>query len=86
MLIIDSPILDEVREILRKRYEVEFRSQALQDAVVATLRRDLDRSRSEGIAPLRGITDEGRLKELLRLAITCPDMDAFTAALVNGSE
>jgi hypothetical protein len=96
-MMIDSPVLDEVKEILRKRYEAEYLAKglaeglaegarkALQGAVIANLETRFGSVPAERVAPVQAIADEGRLKELLRLAVTCADLDAFTAALASGT-
>src|SRR5262245_24104334 len=99
-VMIDSPVLDEVKAILRKQYEAEFRKQyeaefrkqgeaegarrAQRDAVVATLEARFGPVPPERIALLQSITDETRLQALLRLAATCPNVDAFVTGLNSG--
>lgn len=81
---IDSPVIDEVKEILKKQYEAEFTAKALRGAVVATLETRFGTVPAERLAPVQAIADETRLKELHRLAITCPDVDTFVAGLSTG--
>jgi hypothetical protein len=57
---------------------------AIRENVVATLEARFGSVPVDRIAPLDAITDEVRLKELLRLAVTCPDLDAFVAGLASG--
>jgi predicted transposase YdaD len=87
-MMIDSPILDEVKEILRKRYEAEGEARGarrgLQEAVLENLETRFGAISAERVAPVRAIADEARLKELIRVAITCADLDAFMAALATG--
>jgi hypothetical protein len=82
---IESPVLDEVKAILAKRYEAEGRVKALREAVISNLETRFPGLSADRIATLNTITDETRLKELHRLAITCPDVDAFVAALTTGT-
>ena len=77
---IESPVLDEVKAILKKRYEAD----ATRQAVVEALEVRFGSVPLERIAALNAIEDQARLKELHRLAITCPDLDAFVAALGSG--
>lgn len=85
---IDSPVLDEVKEILRKRYEAEGAAKGhvagLRDAVTAALETRFGPLPTDRLAGLSGIADEVRLKELHRLAITCTDLTTFEAALKVG--
>jgi predicted transposase YdaD len=86
---IESPVLDEVKEILRKRYEAEGALQgalrALREAVLANLEARFGTIPVERVAALNTIADETRLKELHRLAITCPDLNTFVAGLASGN-
>jgi hypothetical protein len=80
-VMIESPVLDEVKEILRQRYEADGRRKALQEAILANLEARFGAVPPERVESLKTITDENRLKTLLRLAATCPDLDAFVAGL-----
>jgi hypothetical protein len=80
-MMIESPVLDEVKEILRKRYEAEFTTRTLQRVVAEALETRFGPVPAERLAPLIAIADEAKLRELHRLAITCADVDAFIAAL-----
>ena len=87
-VMIESPVLDEVKEILRKKYEAEGAAKArvatLREGVVANLETRFGSVPPERVAGLANIADEGKLKELHRLAVTCPTLDAFVAALSAG--
>jgi len=74
---IESPVLDEVKEILRKRYVAD----AFRDGIRANLEARFGSAPEDRIAPLGTINDEARLKGLLKLAATCPDLDTFVAGL-----
>lgn len=80
---IESPVLDEVKELLRKQYEAEGARKALRDAVVANLEARFGSVPPDRVMALASISDEMRLKALHRLAITCPDLDAFAAGLAT---
>jgi hypothetical protein len=82
---IESPVLDEVKELIRKKYEAEATLRATRRAVVAALETRFGLVPGDRIVPLDAVTDENRLKELHRLAITCPDLEAFVAALTAGT-
>ena len=77
---IESPVLDEVKEILRKRYEAD----ATRRAVISALNVRFGIVPQEQVASLQTITDSERLEPLHRLAITCPDLQAFATALAAG--
>jgi hypothetical protein len=85
---IDSPVLDEVKEILKKQYEAEFTAKArvatLRETIRTTLEARFGAVPAERVAALEAVADEARLKELVRLAATCPDVDAFVAGLTTG--
>jgi hypothetical protein len=83
-MMIDSPVLDEVKEILRKRYEEEATLRTLRGAVVSNLEARFGAVPTERVAGLATVTQESRLQALLRLAATCPDLDTFVAALTAG--
>jgi hypothetical protein len=74
---IESPVLDEVKEILRKRYEAD----TTRRNILATLEARLGPIPVDRLAELNAVEDDGRLRGLLRLAATCPDVDAFVAGL-----
>lgn len=78
---IESPVLDEVKEILRKQYEAEATLRTLRENVIANLETRFGRVSPERVATLGGVVDENRLRVLLRQAITCPDVEAFLAEL-----
>jgi predicted transposase YdaD len=78
---IESPVLDEVKEILKKRYEAEGAAKATRQAIRATLEARFGTVPAERVVPLEAVADENRLKELVRLAATCADLDAFVAGL-----
>jgi hypothetical protein len=77
---IESPVLDEVKELIRKRAEAE----ATRRAIRATLEARFGSVPAERVSSLDVMTDETRLKELVRLAATCADLDTFVAALAAG--
>ena len=74
---IESPVLDEVKALIRSRAQHEY--------IVSTLEVRFGTIPADQVAPLHAVTNESRLKELHRLAITCPDLDAFVAGLTAGS-
>jgi hypothetical protein len=77
---IESPVLDEVKEILRKRYV----QQTLRETIRATLEARFGAVPAERVAALDAVADEAKLKELVRLAATCADLDAFAKGLAGG--
>lgn len=85
---IESPVMDEVIEILRKKYEAEAIAkvtvQTLRENVVANLEARFGSIPTNRVVTLSTITDESRLRALLRLAATCPDIEAFVADLEAG--
>jgi hypothetical protein len=76
---IESPVLDEVKEILRKRVVLE----TMRDTIRAALEARFKTVPADRVAPLQAVADEARLRELVRLAATCPDLDAFVAGLAS---
>ncbi len=80
---IESPVLDEVKEILRKRYEADGVTKALRGAILANLEVRFGTVPEQRLEPLNALTDETRLKALHRLAATCPDLDTFVAGLTS---
>lgn len=73
---IESPVLDEVKALIRAR--------AIRENILATLEARFGPLLTARVAPLETVADEARLKELVRLAATCADVDAFVAALAAG--
>ncbi len=73
---IESPVLDEAKALIRVR--------AKREDILAALEIRFGTVPAERVAALHTVKDEGRLKELHRLAITCPDLDAFVAGLASG--
>jgi hypothetical protein len=74
---IESPVLDEVKEILRKRFVAD----TYRDTIRAALEARFGSAPEDRITTLNAITDEPRLKALHRLAATCPDLDTFVVGL-----
>jgi hypothetical protein len=72
-LMIESPVLDEVKELIRV--------QTIQETVLAALEARFGSVPADHVALLNAVSDETRLKALHRLAVTCPDVDAFVAGL-----
>jgi hypothetical protein len=85
MMMIDSPVLDEVKEILRKRYLAEGaatgRIETLREGVYLSLETRFGPLPEARFMMLNILMNEDRLRALHRLAITCPDLDSFVAAL-----
>jgi hypothetical protein len=75
-VMIDSPILDEVKALMR--------IYTLHEAIIEALEARFGAVPAERVAPLREITDDARVRALLKLAVTCPNLDAFFAALDPG--
>ena len=73
---IESPVLDEVKALIRVR--------AICENILAALETRFGVVPAERIAPLQAIADGAQLKELHRLAITCAELDAFVAGLTTG--
>ena len=82
---IESPVLDEVIEILRKRHEKEFKAryevESSQRAIIDVLEARFLSVPAELRTKVADITDLSRLESLIRLAATCPDLGAFVAQL-----
>lgn len=84
---IESPVLDEVREILRKRFEAQYKAEGMaqgrvaeaQESILTTLEARFGTLPDDTRAKLTAITDLPRLKALVRLAATCPDLATFAA-------
>jgi hypothetical protein len=74
---IESPVLDEAKEILRKRYVAD----TFRDGIRANLEARFGSAPEDRIAPLGVSNDEARLKGLLKLAAMCSDLDTFVAGL-----
>ena len=80
-VMIESPILDEVKEILRNRNEVEFSRRA----VVKALAFRFGSVPADLMATLAAVDDAGRLWSLQDVAMSCPDLAAFVAEMKNPS-
>ena len=82
---IESPVLDEVKELIRihLRDEVrqEVRQEVIREAILATLEARFGVVPESTAAALTGVSGEARLKELIRLAATCPTLDSFATGL-----
>lgn len=80
-VMIESPVFDDVKAILRERYETEATLRTLRKSVLANLEARFGSVPEERIAVLNTLTDEPRLEALHRFAATCPNLDAFVAEL-----
>jgi hypothetical protein len=78
-MMIDSPVLDEVKALMYARAHVR----TLQEAILACLEARFGIVSSAQVESLSKVEDAGRLKELVRLAATCADLDAFAAGLAG---
>lgn len=78
---IESPVLDEVKEILRKRYEAEGRVKSAQENVISCLDARFGSVPTDVRVKVAGVADAAKLESLVRLAATCPDIAAFAAGL-----
>lgn len=82
-VMIESPVMDEVIEILRKRYEAQYKTEVHTESARQLAAEIL----AERFGPVPGdvqtklaaLADLPRLKALVRLAATCPDLAAFAA-------
>jgi hypothetical protein len=70
---IESPVLDEVKALIHAR--------AVRASIRGTLEARFGAVPPERIVALDQVVDENRLKELVRLAATCADINAFVAGL-----
>lgn len=74
---IESPVLDEVKELIR----VRAARQVYAESIRAMLEARFGAVPAEQTAALDAVADETRMKALVRLAATCPDLGAFVAGL-----
>jgi hypothetical protein len=86
-VMIESPVLDEVKEILRKRYiaegRVEGAIQTLRHSVIAILEARFGPVPAERLSGLATVVDQTQLENLQKYAATCQDVEAFLARLVS---
>ncbi len=92
-VMIESPVLEEVKEILRKRYEEQYMAEGLaagraagRVAEAQELLNEILAERFQAVpedvrTKVAALADLPRLKALVRLAATCPDLAAFAAQL-----
>lgn len=80
-MIIESPLMDEVREIIRAQGREEGQLHTLRSVVVDALTTRFGQIPMDQLETLNQITGEDRLKTLFRLALTCPDLETFLAGL-----
>lgn len=96
-VMIESPVLDEVKEILRKRYEAQYKAEGLAagraegraegrvaealESVHTNLEARFGAIPDDLREQLNAIADLPRLKALVRLAATCPDLATFAAGV-----
>jgi hypothetical protein len=76
-VMIESPVLDEVKALIRVR--------AIRENILAALEARFGTVPAERVKALHTITDDARLNQLIRLAATCPDVETFVAALSAGT-
>ena len=75
---------DELEELLLELHESFLAREyaaGWRDAIVVTLETRFGPVPAERITALTRIPEAARLQPLLRLAVTCPTLDAFVAAL-----
>jgi hypothetical protein len=69
-------VLDEVKSLIRAR--------AIRENILAFLESRFGSIPAEGVSALERVSDESSLKELVRLAASCADLDAFAKSLAGG--
>lgn len=81
--VLESPALSELKEMLLDQIHRDLRAETLRKNVITILQARFGTVPAERVAPLDALTDDARFDELVRLAATCPDLDAFTAGLAH---
>ncbi|OWK36643.1 hypothetical protein [Fimbriiglobus ruber] len=78
---IESPLLDKVYKLMEEKAEqktLTILREVIADTLVARFGAD-----PAGLPELTTVTDEGQLKALHRVALTCPDVGAFVAEMAR---
>ena len=83
MLSLDDVVREMCEALLREEIREAARENAHQNiaAVLETRLGDVPRDLVEAI---ESVVDEKQLKDLVRLAVACPDLAAFRQAIVRG--
>jgi hypothetical protein len=82
--ILESPALQEVmKDVIREQVRTGLRAETLREGTLAELNTRFGSVPAECETTLNALTDETRLKALLRLAVTCPDLATFVAGLTT---
>lgn len=81
--VLESPALSETKEMILDQIRRDLRAETLREDVATILQARFGAVSAERVAALDAVADEARLKELVRLAATCPDLDAFAADLTG---
>ena len=94
---IESPVLDELMEYARKKFEAQYKAQWTNAGLTQGLTQGRVTEAQESILPnldtrfgaipddertkLTAINDLPRLKALVQVSVACPDLAAFTTQL-----
>ena len=81
--VLESPALSETKEMILDQIRRDLRAETLRENVTAILQARFGTVPAERVAALDAVADEAHLKELVRLAATCPDLDSFAAGLAG---
>lgn len=74
---IESPVLDELIEIVRQQERADTRGTVLRGAIVSNLEARYGSAPATVPAELAEVSDAAELDHLHRVAATCPDPAAF---------
>jgi len=78
-LVIESPLIQEPMDQTRR----EARCETLHTAILEVLEGRFRAVPSDLAALLRAVTDETKLRDLLRHSIVCPNLESFRAQLLS---
>jgi hypothetical protein len=81
MDLMDTALADELRKVIREQLRAETRLLILRENILEAIEARFGVVPPEITTQINAITDDTRLKGLLRFAITCADINAFSVEL-----
>ena len=76
-----SPAYDEIEELITERLEIKFKREAKRDSLISILEARFRSIPEDVLAQLKAFDKSERFDVLIRVAATCPSLEAFANEL-----
>ncbi len=82
---IESPVLDELKRLIQEQVQEQTRLATLREAVLETVETRFGQVDPAIRSTIDALSIPARLRELHRIAVTCPSLPAFCNELIASS-